>query len=83
MFDSRKGYNVHRSKRCYQGTACADIRNGRQLISRGAASGDRPKLFSISIAPQHGMMPQLSPTTIAYEHLRKVTVTQIIYASAY
>jgi len=59
MFDSRKGYNVHRSKRCYEGTACADIRNGRQLISRGAASGDRPKLFSISIAPQHGMMPRL------------------------
>jgi hypothetical protein len=80
MFDSRKGYNVHRSKRCYQGTACADIRNGRQLISRGAASGDRPKLFSISIAPQHGMMPR---NDIAYEHLRKVTVTQIIYASAY
>jgi hypothetical protein len=50
------------------------------LISRGAASGDRPKLFSISIAPQHGMMPR---NDIAYEHLRKVTVTQIIYASAY
>jgi hypothetical protein len=50
------------------------------LISRGAASGDLPKLFSISIAPQHGMMPR---NDIAYEHLRKVTVTQIIYASAY
>jgi len=54
MFDNRKGYNMHRSRRIYEGTACADIRNGRQLFSRGAGSGDKPKLFSIPIAPQHG-----------------------------
>ena len=61
IFQFRKcstGYNVHRTKQCYKGTTCApaDIRNGGQLISRGAASGDQPKLFSISMAPQHGMM---------------------------
>ena len=54
MFDSRKGYNMHRSRRIYEGTACADILNGRQLFSRGAGSGDRPKIFSIPIALHHG-----------------------------
>ena len=54
IFDSRKGYNTHCNRPIYEGTACADIRNGRQLFSRGAESGDRPKVFSISIAPHHG-----------------------------
>ena len=45
---------MHRTRRIYEGTACADIRNGRQLISRGAGSSDRPRLFSIPIAPQDG-----------------------------
>jgi len=54
MFDSKRAYTVHRTTRHYAGTACADIQNGRQLISRGAASGDRPKLYSIPIAMQHG-----------------------------
>ena len=53
-FDNRRGYNMHRTRRIYEGTACADIRNGRQLISRGAGSSDRPRLFSIPIAPQDG-----------------------------
>ena len=53
-FDSKRAYTMHRAHPSYAGTACADIQNGRQLISRGAASGDKPKLFSIPIAPQHG-----------------------------
>ena len=60
MFDSRNLYNWHRAHRSYAGTACADIGNGRQLISRGAASGDRPKLFSMHISlaqQQNGANP--------------------------
>ena len=59
-FDTRKSYNRHRVHRSYAGTACADIGNGRQLISRGAASGDRPKLFSMHISlaqQQNGANP--------------------------
>jgi len=56
MFDTRNSYNRHRAHRSHAGSACADIKNGRQLISRGPASGDRPKLFSmrIALAQQHG-----------------------------
>ena len=59
MFDTRNSYNRHRAHRSHAGSACADIENGRQLISRGPASGDRPKLFSmrIALAQQHGANP--------------------------
>ena len=52
-------YNRHRAHRSHAGSDCADIGNGRQLISRGPASGDRPKLFSmcIALAQQHGPNP--------------------------
>jgi len=59
MFDTRNSYNRHRAHRSYAGSSCADIGNGCQLISRGPASGDRPKLFSmrIALAQQHGANP--------------------------
>ena len=59
MFDNRNSYNWHRAHRSHAGSACADIGNGRQLISRGPASGDRPKLFSmrIALAQHHGANP--------------------------
>jgi len=75
MFDTRNSYNRHRAHRSHAGSACADIENGRQLISRGPASGDRPKLFSmrIALAQQHGANPG-QRLCKCYAPLRTVTL---------
>ena len=75
MFDTRNSYNQHRAHRSHAGSACADIGNGRQLISRGPASGDRPKLFSmrIALAQHHGANPG-QRLCKCYAPLRTVTL---------
>lgn len=72
---------MHRTRRIYQGTACADIQNGRQLISRGALSSDRPRLFSIPIAQQDGAnhyaaSPMICHCVMSYAELRSSKITQ-------
>ena len=75
MFDTRNSYNRHRAHRSHAGSACADIGNGRQLISRGPASGDGPKLFSmrIALAQHHGANPG-QRLCKCYAPLRTVTL---------